>query len=265
MIEISYRGGDGCPLHAVQVGAGNPPLVLLHGGGPDHRSLLPLAERLAGAHTVLLPDVRGYGRSICRDPAAHTWSRYAADVISLLDERGLPSAALGGTGLGSTVTLRTALDHPGRITAAIAISVENIEEDDAGRAAETAFLDQFATTVRTDGLDAAWRPILPAFPPLIGNLIREAIPRADPASVAAAAAIGHDHAFTGLAELAALRTPLLVIPGTDPRHPTELAESVVRTAPHARLAPVALDAALRDAAGLAAAFAPAIAAFLAER
>src|SRR5688500_2550488 len=163
MTEFTYHGSDGCPLHVTTVGDG-PPLVLLHGGGPDHRSLVPLAQRLADRHTVVLPDVRGYGRSICADPACPTWDQYTGDLIALLDELGIDRVDLGGTGLGSTVTLRTALDHPDRVRAAVLISVEDIE-DDQDKEHETAFLDAFAEQVRTDGIEAAWAPVLGMFPP----------------------------------------------------------------------------------------------------
>lgn len=262
MWRISYQGTDGCPLHATQVGSGGPPLVLLHGGGPDHHSLLPLAELLADRHTVILPDVRGYGRSVCADPTRHTWAQYAADVIALLDHLALPTAALGGTGLGSTITLRTALDRPDRVNAAVVVSVENIEETEHDKEAETAFLDAFAARVRDEGIEAAWAPILPALAPVIGAMVRDAIPRSDPASIAAAAAIGRDIAFSAVEDLAAIPVPTLVIPGTDVRHPTELAERVVQVMPNAVLATVSISASLRTADDLAAAIAPAIREFL---
>lgn len=63
------------------------------------------------------------------------------------------------------------------------ISLEDIE-DDAAKQAEIVFMEAFAARVHAGGLDAAWNPILP-------NL-REALPDADPASAAAAAAIGYD-------------------------------------------------------------------------
>jgi 3-oxoadipate enol-lactonase len=80
MNQFTYSGGDGSPLYATAVGhAGvmargisGPVLVLLHGGGPDHHSLVPLAEQLADLCTVVLPDIRGYGRSNCTDPSRHT-------------------------------------------------------------------------------------------------------------------------------------------------------------------------------------------------
>lgn len=262
METFTYHGSDGCPLHAISLGSG-PPLVLLHGGGPDHHSLVPLAERLADRHTVTLPDVRGYGRSVCADPARHTWSRYADDVAALIDHLGFQRAVVGGTGLGATITQRTCLEHPGRVRAALLISVEDIEDDEAKRA-EIAFMDAFAQRVRTDGIDAAWAPVLPDLAPVIGALVRDAIPRSDPASIAAAAAIGHDRSFRSVAELAAITTPTLIFPGMDERHPTALAETAARVMPNGRLAPVSLSDTLRTAEDLADAFAPAIRRFLSE-
>ncbi|OZM70781.1 alpha/beta hydrolase [Amycolatopsis antarctica] len=233
----------------------------MHGGGPDHHSLLPLAERLADRYTVVLPDVRGFGRSVCRDPAAYTWARYSADVTALLDHLGLASAVVGGTGLGGTIALRTALEHPDRVCAAVLISVEDIEDDEA-KAAETALFDEFAARVRTEGIEAGWAPILPGLAPVIGTLVREAIPRADPASIAAFAAIGHDRAFRSVHDLAEVAAPTLVIPGSDPRHPTALADDLARTLPRGQLATARVSPGLRTAEDLADAVAPAIRDFL---
>ncbi|QRK90304.1 alpha/beta hydrolase [Saccharopolyspora erythraea] len=152
MGEFSYRADDGVLLHATAVGTG-PAVVLLHGGGPDHRSLLPLARLLADRNAVVVPDVRGYGRSVCADPARHTWARYADDVVDLLDHIGVDRAVVGGTGLGATVAMRTAAAHADRVAGTVLISVEDIEDDEAKRA-ETAFMDAFAERVRTEGIEA---------------------------------------------------------------------------------------------------------------
>ncbi|WP_199748865.1 alpha/beta fold hydrolase [Amycolatopsis sp. WAC 01376] len=48
------------------------------------------------------------------------------DVAALLEHLGEQRAVVGGTGLGATITQRTCLEHPGRVRAAILISVEDI-------------------------------------------------------------------------------------------------------------------------------------------
>jgi|GEM_PF-5927299 len=66
MQEFTYLGSDGCSLHAVTIDQGHRhtelSIILQHGGGPDHHSLLPLGKRLRTTERILLPDLRGYGR-----------------------------------------------------------------------------------------------------------------------------------------------------------------------------------------------------------
>jgi pimeloyl-ACP methyl ester carboxylesterase len=267
--ELTCHGSDGCPLYAAVVSAGKPSitldtqvLVLMHGGGPDHHSLLPLAQQLADRITVVLPDVRGYGRSVCTDPSCHTWAQYADDVISLLDHLGARRAVVGGAGIGTTIALRTVVAYPDRVRAAVLISVEDIEDDEA-KEAEIAFMDAFAASVRAEGIEAAWEPILKDLAPIIGAMVRDAIPRSDPASIAAAAAIGRDRSFRSVNELAVIGAPTVVIPGMDARHPAELAGRIAQILPKGQLASVTLSTDLQNADDFARAFAPAIRDFLA--
>lgn len=272
MNEFTYPGGDGSLLYATMVGragvtAGGirrPVLVLLHGGGPDHHSLVPLAEQLADLCTVVLPDIRGYGRSICADPARHTWAQYAGDVVALLDHLGAVQAIVGGAGLGATITLRTAIAYPERVLGSVLISVEDIEDDER-KQAEIEFMDDFAARVRTEGIEAAWAPILDDLAPVVGAMVRDAIPRSDPASIAAAAAIGRDRAFRSVDELAAIAAPALVFPGMDWRHPPALAEHLARLLPKGRLAPATLSPEVRTPEDFAQACAPAVREFVRNR
>jgi pimeloyl-ACP methyl ester carboxylesterase len=267
MPALTYRGNDGWPLFATVQGRlerrGGPdtPLVLLHGGGPDHQMFVPLARELADFVRVVLPDVRGYGRSVCPEPARHTWRQYADDVTSLLDQIGADGAIVGGAGLGATIALRTAVAYPERVQGLVLISVEDIEDDEQ-KAVEIAFMDAFAQRAITEGVEAAWAPILPGLAPLIGTLVREAIPRSDRGSIAAAATIGRDRSFRSIDELAVITAPTLIFPGMDERHPASLAEDLAHLLPHGRLAPVRVSDDVRDAQDLAHAFAPAIRDFL---
>jgi 3-oxoadipate enol-lactonase len=272
-VVCPYHGSDGWPLYASVLKTASqsstaddvPTVVLMHGGGPDHRSLIPLAERLVGRYTVVLPDVRGYGRSVCRDPARHTWAQYSDDVVALLDHLGVERAVVGGAGLGSTISLRTAVAHPERISSLVLISVEDIEDDKA-KQAEIAFMEEFADRARTLGLKAAWQPILDDLAPIIGSMVRDAIPRSDPASISAAAAIGRDRSFRSIDELGVIAAPTLIIPGMDYRHPTELAERLTHVLLNAHRAPVIvlMSSDLRTAEDFGRAFGPVISSFLDE-
>lgn len=122
-------------------------------------------------------------------------------------------------------------------------------------------MDAFAHRVRNDGIEAAWSPILD-LAPIIGTLVREAIPRSDRESIAAAAAIGRDRSFRSVAELTAVAAPTRIIPGMDERHPAQLAEDLARLLPRGDLATVRLGPELQSTDDLARAFAPAIREFL---
>lgn len=82
-------------------------------------------------------------------------------------------------------------------------------------------------------IEAAWESILKDLAPVIGVMVQGAIPRSDPASIAAATAIGPDRSFRSVGEIAPVTAPTLIIPGTDERHPAALAEELARTLPGA--------------------------------
>ncbi|WP_375167683.1 alpha/beta fold hydrolase [Mycolicibacterium vanbaalenii] len=260
-MRTMHVGDDGWPLMGAVVGRGEL-IIMLHGGGPDHHSMRPLADRLAGRYRVALPDIRGYGASRCPDPTLHRWDQYVTDTLAIIYALDATSAHLVGAGLGGTIALRTCLQHRHVARSAVVISAEAIEDAEE-KAADAELMARFAERARSRGLQAAWELFIPHLQPLIANLVTEAIPRADAQSAAAAAAIGHDRAFATVEELRRITTATLIIAGDDPRHPTQLARALVDVLPHGVLAEAAMSDLLFDADDLANAFAPAIEQFLA--
>ncbi|MFG3682622.1 alpha/beta fold hydrolase [Micromonospora chalcea] len=103
----------------VAVGGSGSPLVLLHGFPQTHLMWRHVAADLAGEHTVICPDLRGYGAS--DKPAAHTEDTYskrtmAADVVALARALGHERFALAGHDRGALVSVRAGLDHPDTVT-----------------------------------------------------------------------------------------------------------------------------------------------------
>lgn len=100
-------------LHVAEAGEG-PPLLLLH-GWPQHgwmwrKVLAPLARE----HRVIVPDLRGFGRSDA--PAGNYLKRtLAGDVLALLDELGIERTRLLGHDWGGWVSWLLALEHAERI------------------------------------------------------------------------------------------------------------------------------------------------------
>ncbi|MEU6308110.1 alpha/beta fold hydrolase [Streptomyces chartreusis] len=109
---------DGVSLHTA-VGGSGPPVVLLHGFPQTHLMWRHVAADLAVDHTVICPDLRGYGAS--DKPAETDGSVYAkrtmaADIVALARELGHERFALAGHDRGALVAFRAGLDHPDTIT-----------------------------------------------------------------------------------------------------------------------------------------------------
>jgi haloacetate dehalogenase len=116
---------DGVALN-VAVGGSGAPIVLLHGFPQTHLMWRHVAADLAADHTVLCPDLRGYGDSDKpADPEGQTYSKraMAADVVALARAFGHERFALAGHDRGALVALRAGLDHPGAITHLTALDV----------------------------------------------------------------------------------------------------------------------------------------------
>ncbi|MER5701918.1 alpha/beta hydrolase [Micromonospora sp. NPDC002296] len=104
----------------VRHGGSGPPVVLLHGHPRTHATWHRVAPLLAREHTVICPDLRGYGGSSKPpgDPGHTTYAKraMARDVVGLLDALGHDRAAVVGHDRGCYAAMRTALDHPGRVS-----------------------------------------------------------------------------------------------------------------------------------------------------
>ncbi|MBC2640994.1 MULTISPECIES: alpha/beta fold hydrolase [unclassified Rhodococcus (in: high G+C Gram-positive bacteria)] len=109
---------DDVDLH-VAVGGSGSPIVLLHGFPQTHLMWRHVAAELAADHTVICPDLRGYGASdkpVETDGTVYSKRTMAADVVALARELGHERFALAGHDRGALVAIRAGLDHPGTIT-----------------------------------------------------------------------------------------------------------------------------------------------------
>ena len=106
---------NGVRLHYLVEGEG-PLVVLLHGWPQTwycwRKVVAPLA---AAGHTVLAPDLRGYGLSD-KPPSGYDKRTMAGDVRALAGHIGHRRIALlAGHDRGARVAHRLALDHPGEV------------------------------------------------------------------------------------------------------------------------------------------------------
>jgi haloacetate dehalogenase len=109
---------DGVSLNAAVAGSGTP-IVLLHGFPQTHLMWRHVAADLAADHTVICPDLRGYGASdkpAETDSTTYAKRTMAADIIALARALGHERFALAGHDRGALVAIRAGLDHPETIT-----------------------------------------------------------------------------------------------------------------------------------------------------
>jgi pimeloyl-ACP methyl ester carboxylesterase len=109
--HISTRA-NGAWFHVARTGQGKP-LLLLHGWPEFWLTWEPVMTRLADRHTLLVPDLRGFGDS---DKPGEPYGpdRHAADMIALLDTLGVGEVGLVGHDVGGAVMQSLARKTPER-------------------------------------------------------------------------------------------------------------------------------------------------------
>ncbi|GAA3475063.1 alpha/beta fold hydrolase [Nonomuraea roseola] len=112
-------------LNVAMAGSG-PPIVLLHGFPQTHLIWRHVAADLAADHTVLVPDLRGYGDSdkpADQDGETYSKRRMGDDIVAMAAALGHDGFALAGHDRGALVAFRAAMDHPLTITHLAALDV----------------------------------------------------------------------------------------------------------------------------------------------
>jgi haloacetate dehalogenase len=114
---FTYRrvDADGVSIN-VAVGGTGDPVLLLHGYPQTHLMWRDIAPDLARDHTVVVPDLRGYGASDKPTPD-HDARNYgkramAADQVAVMRSLGFDRFDLVGHDRGARVSHRLTLDHP---------------------------------------------------------------------------------------------------------------------------------------------------------
>jgi pimeloyl-ACP methyl ester carboxylesterase len=135
---------------AASAGPAARTLLVVHGGPDwDHSYLREPLVELAGSYRLLLPDLRGCGRSTRGLPdGQYTPDAVVADLVALLDAFGAARADVLGFSYGGLIAQRLALAHPDRVRRLILASTSLAPvppaafagwgERDHRRAAETA-------------------------------------------------------------------------------------------------------------------------------
>jgi len=108
-----FTDANGVRLHYFLGGAGSP-VVLLHGYAETSHMWLPLIAKLADKHTVIAPDLRGFGQSSA--PAdGYTKAAMARDIHALVKKLKYDRIRLVGHDIGLMVAYAYAAQYPAEV------------------------------------------------------------------------------------------------------------------------------------------------------
>ena len=144
----------GARLHYEARGTG--PLALFIGSPMASADFAPLADVLAGDHTVVTYDPRGHANSTIDDPTEEsTPESRADDIAAIIDDLGADSTDVFGSSGGAVTGLALVTRHPGRVRTLVAHEPPLLEllPDAAQQRANT---EDIIETFHAAGLEAAW-------------------------------------------------------------------------------------------------------------
>lgn len=216
-VRINYR----------VVGSGSP-LVLIHGytaSGYSNWVASGWAEYLAGRNTLLIPDLRGHGRSQKPYSAErYSLAAMASDVRAVMDAEGVAEASVIGYSMGGLVTMELLLKQPERIPAAVIGGMGSYFPRNRGR---------FSLERQHQRSEAPRRPLGEQVKFLAGYLSRF-----DPFAIDAVyRGVFKEGSMPDMARLAEVKQPVMVAAGTlDPFY--EPAKSLAGIIPGAKFVPL---------------------------
>jgi pimeloyl-ACP methyl ester carboxylesterase len=237
--ELTIDSG-GVRLAGEEAGDGVP-VVLLHGLTATRRYVVMGSKNLErGGHRVVAYDARGHGRSA---PAPeYGYDALAADLLAVLDDRGIERAVLGGASMGAHTIVRLALDHGDRVAGLVLITPAYTPEgehndlarwDALSEGLRTGGVEGFVAAYGDPGVPDAWRETV------VKVLHQRLSAHEHPAAVAdALRAVPRSRAFDDWAELAELDLPCVVVASrdeADPGHPYAVGARYAEAIPGAEL------------------------------
>ncbi len=131
--EVRTAAFGEVPVHYVDMGRGDLPLVLIHGWacqGSFWRGQVPLAQN----GRLVIPDLPGHGQSGFLD-GPYSLDALAGAVFAVMDQAGIQRAVLAGHSMGAAVAWRAAVMAPERVAGIVSVdgAVFVLPEEGEGR------------------------------------------------------------------------------------------------------------------------------------
>lgn len=212
----TFQRGD-LAINYEEYGSGYPLLLIAPGGMRSiidfwHRSPFDPTKELASSFRVIAMDQRNAGASRAPVSASDGWETYAADQLALLDHLGIGQCHIMGGCIGSSYCLGLIKAAPERVTAAVLQNPIGLGPDG---------IDRFHNMFNDWAAE-----------------FRQQRPEVSETTLAAFRA----NMFTGDFVFSVSRdfvrsclTPLLILAGNDPFHPTAVSREIAMLAPNAEI------------------------------
>lgn len=143
-------------LHFHDCGNG-PPMLLIHAFPLSSAMWLPQIDSFTNTHRLIVPDLRGFGRSESAAGPPMTMEMAANDLIALLDELGLEQVIVGGVSMGGYLAFALVRQAPERIRALILSDTRATPDSDEARAGR----ETTARLAETQGAQAIADAMIP--------------------------------------------------------------------------------------------------------
>jgi pimeloyl-ACP methyl ester carboxylesterase len=235
---------NGVTLSGDETGEGRP-VVLLHGLTATRRYVVMGSRALErSGHRVIAYDARGHGKSSpAPTPDAYTYDDLAADLLAVLDDRGIERAVLAGASMGAHTLLNFALAHPDRTAALVAMTPAYDPEDNRPEALER--WDRLSRGLREDGVEgfvqAYGEPDVPErWRATIDRVLHQRLSAHEHPDALADAlqAVPRSRPFAKWDDLNAIAVPTVIVADhdeVDPEHPYATGRRYADAIPGARL------------------------------
>jgi len=230
-MKLTTRGID---LHYDVHGSGQT-LLLIHGFPLSGRLWEPTIERLSDAAQLIVPDLRGMGRST-PTPSA-TMRDYVDDLVALLDDLGQKRpVVLIGLSMGGYVAFDFVRRHSARVRGLVLVDTRAEADTAAARANRVAMIEQ----VRANGSGVVANALIeklfaPEAPPALKTGWNRIMAETDPKGVIAALEAMADRPDS-MKTLENIKVPTLIVVGEhDQITPPDAAREMAARCPAARL------------------------------
>jgi pimeloyl-ACP methyl ester carboxylesterase len=141
---MAFAALENVELFYTDEGAGDPPLLFVHGYACDSHDWSWQLPHFASRHRVLAVDLRGHGRSSA-PPDGYEPYVFAADLAELIARLGCGPVVAVGHSLGALVLSALAVEHPETVRALVAVDPAYLVSD-----AVAARIPSFASALATE-------------------------------------------------------------------------------------------------------------------